>query len=181
MGDDAADFSLPNVGPGPDPFSMGALDAEVSFVVLVFQRDHHCTNCRRQVQSMASRIEEFHARDAEVVSLVPEPLDRVREWQDRYDLPYPLLADPDATAGAAYDQPVRFGPLGKLSDVLGRMPVVVIVDRRLDPPQVVYAHRGRSTWDRPEVDELLAELDERRGSPAESVPGENQRSSTDSS
>lgn len=69
------------------------------------------------------------------MTIVSEPLDRVREWQDRYDLPYPLLADPDATAGAAYDQPVRFGRLGKLSDVLGRMPVVVIVDRRVDPPK----------------------------------------------
>ncbi|MES3517902.1 MAG: redoxin domain-containing protein, partial [Natronomonas sp.] len=117
------------------------------------------TNCRGQVQELADRIEAFRERNAEVVSIVPEPRERVQEWQDSYDLPYPLLADPDATAGDAYDQPVRFSFLGKLSDFLGRMPVVVIVDRRGDEPEVVYQYSGSSTFDRPEIDDVLAELD----------------------
>lgn len=164
MNGEVADFSLPNVGTGPDPFSLASLPEEVAFVVLFLQRDHHCTNCRKQVQSIAERIDEFHDRNAEVVSIVPEPVDRVEEWQSRYDLPYPLLADPDATVGEAYDQPVRFGVLGDLSDFLGRMPEVVIVDRRSDPPRTASVHKGRSTFDRPEIDELLAELDTLRES-----------------
>lgn len=164
MNDETADFSLPNVGPGPDPFSLASFPEEVAFVVLFLQRDHHCTNCRAQVQSLAERIDEFRDRDAEVVSIVPEPVERVEEWQSRYDLPYPLLADPDATVGETYDQPVRFGVLGDLSDFLGRMPEVVIVDRRADPPEIGFVHKGRSTFDRPELDELLAELDALRES-----------------
>jgi peroxiredoxin Q/BCP len=156
---DAQEFSLPNVGPGPDPFTVDALPDDVAFVVLLFQRDYYCTNCRSQVQAVAERIDDFRVRDATPVSVLPEPVDRAAEWQDRYDLPYPLLADPDAEVSDAYDQPVRFGPLGRFSDFLGRMPEVVILDRRDDPPSIAYVHQGRSTFDRPSVDDLLAELD----------------------
>jgi peroxiredoxin Q/BCP len=159
-GEPVPTFELQNVGAGPDPFAVSALPDDVAFVVLFFQRDHYCTNCRKQVQTLADHTDAFHERNAEVVSIVPEPADRVSEWQDRYDLPYPLLADPDATAGQAYDQPVRFGVLGRFSDFLGRMPEVVVVDRRDTEPQVAYVHRGSSTFDRPDVDEILAELDE---------------------
>ena len=156
------DFSLPNVATGPDPFTLRELSAEMDFVLLFFQRDHYCTNCRSQVQALADRIEAFRDRNAEVVSIVPEPVDRVAEWQSKYDLPYPLLADANAEVGDAYDQPVRFGILGRFSDFFGRMPAVVVVDRRDGEPEIVSTHRGRSTFDRPEIDELLAELDDLR-------------------
>lgn len=164
MKDEAPDFSLPNVGVGPDPFSLASLPTDVSFVVLLFQRDHYCTNCRKQVQSIAERIEEFHQRSAEVVSIVPEPVESVEEWQSQYDLPYPLLADPNTCVGESYDQPVRFGVLGDLSDFLGRMPKVVIIDRRGDHSEIAFVHQGRSTFDRPNIDDLLAELDTLRTS-----------------
>lgn len=155
----APDFQLQNVGSGPDPFSIDALPEDVTFVVLFFQRDHYCTNCRKQVRTVQSRLDEFHERDAEVVSIVPEPADRVREWQPEYGLSYPVLADPDAAVGAAYDQPVRFGLLGDLSDFLGRMPQVVILNRRVEPPAIRSVHRGSSTFDRPDLEDLLAEID----------------------
>lgn len=161
------EFSLPNAGVGPDPFSLSALSDDVAFVVLFFQRDHYCTNCRKQVRDVAERYDEFRARNAEVVSIVPEPLDMVEEWQDSYDLPYPLLADPDTRVGDAYDQPVRFGLLGAFSDFFGRMPKVVIVDRRETDPKVVYAYEGSSTFDRPAVEDLLAQLDTLRDETAE--------------
>ncbi|MFB6218322.1 MAG: redoxin domain-containing protein [Halobacteriaceae archaeon] len=151
-------FSLPNVGPGPDPFGLHSGDA--AFLVLFFQRDHYCTNCRSQVQTVADHVGAFRERDAEPVSVLPEPVERAEEWQDRYDLPYPLLADPDASVSAAYGQPVRFGALGSFSDFLGRMPEVVAVDRRADPPGIAYTYRGSSTFDRPGVEELLGELDD---------------------
>jgi len=153
------DFSLPNVGPGPDPFTLDALSEDVAFVVLLFQRDYYCTNCRSQVQAVADRIDDFRARDATPVSILPESVERADAWQERYELPYPLLADPDAAVSDDYDQPVRFGFLGRFSDFLGRMPEVVIVDRRTDPPSVGYVHQGRSTFDRPSVDDVLDELD----------------------
>ena len=156
------EFSLTNVAAGPDPFSLSALDDDIEFAVLFFQRDHYCTNCRKQVQQLADHVDAFRERNAEVVSIVPEPIERVESWQSSYELPYPLLADPEAEVGEAYDQPVRFGLLGRFSDFFGRMPEVVIVDRRGSEPEIAYVHQGRSTFDRPDIDELLAELDSRR-------------------
>lgn len=165
MARDFVPFSLQNVGEGPDPFSVAALPDGVAFVVLCFQRDYHCTNCRKQVQQLAEQTEAFHERDAEVVSIVPEPESRVAAWQEEYDLPFPLLADPDARVGDAYDQPVRFGFLGDWSDFIGRMPAVIILDRREAEPTVAAIHRGRSTFDRPSIEELLADLDRLRSEP----------------
>jgi len=158
MSEQALDFSLPNVGPGPDPLSLSALAVDNDFVVLLFQRDEYCTNCRKQVRAVAERYDEFRERRTEVVSILPEPREAAANWQQRYDLPYPLCADPDASVGDAYDQPVRFGFLGKWSDFLGRMPVVVLIDVRAEPA-VVWSYRGSSTFDRPEIDEILATID----------------------
>ena len=155
----ATEFSLRNVGPGPDPLSLSALAADHDVALLLFQRDHYCTNCRSQVQTVAGRYDEFARRGAEVVSILPEPVETAREWQTEYDLPYPLVADPDAETGDAYDQPVRFGFLGDWSDFLGRMPEAVVVDLRGEPA-VAWSYRSRSTFDRPSVDDILAAIDE---------------------
>jgi len=159
MATEATDFSLPNVGPGPDPLSLSSLSADHDFALLLFQRDHYCTNCRKQVQTVAKRYDEFATRATEVVSIVPEPPENVREWQESYDLPYPLVADPETAAGDAYDQPVRFGFLGDWSDFLGRMPEAVLVDLRGDA-EIVWQYRSSSTFDRPSVDDLLAAIDD---------------------
>lgn len=158
----APDFELPNVGPGPNPLSLSALADDHDFVVVLLQRDYYCTNCRKQVQNVAKRYDEFEARNAEVVSIVPEPEARVREWQTQYELPFPLVSDPDTVVGDAYDQPLRFGLLGDLSDFFGRMPEAVIIDLRGENPEVGWVHRGRSTFDRPSIDDLLAEVDDLR-------------------
>lgn len=158
----APDFELANVGPGPDPCSLGALATGHEFVVLLFQRDFYCTNCRKQIQAVKDRYDEFTERGAIVASILPEERERAAEWQASYDLPYPLLADPEANASDAYDQPVKFGILGRFSDFLGRMPEAVVVDARGDEPTVAWSYAGESTFDRPEIDDLLAELDRLR-------------------
>lgn len=154
-------FELPNVGTGPDPLSLAELAVDHDFVLLLFQRDYHCTNCRNQVQTFADHYDEFTARNTEVVSIVPEPPERIQDWQESYNLPFPLCADPDAQVSERYDQPVRFGFLGSLSDFLGRMPKAVLLDCRDDEPTVAYSHEGSSTWDRPELADLFAAVDER--------------------
>lgn len=160
MAQAALDFSLPNVGPGRDPLPFRTVAADNDFVVLFLQRDHYCTNCRNQVQDIAAHYDAFRERNAEVISIVPEPKDRVASWQAAYDLPFPILADPDASVGDQLDQPVRFGVLGNLSDFFGRMPSVIIVDCR-GSPEIVWTHRGRSTFDRPSIDEILSQFDSR--------------------
>lgn len=158
----APEFELRNAGPGPDPCSLAALAREHEFAVLLFQRDHLCTNCRKQVQRVTARYDDFRARRTVAVSVLPEPLDRAADWQDTYDLPYPMLADPETTVSAAYDQPVRLGFIGDWSDFLGRQPRVVVVDLRPEDPRIVWSHSGRSTFDRPPIDDVLAAVDDHR-------------------
>ncbi|PSP89249.1 peroxiredoxin [Halobacteriales archaeon QS_4_69_34] len=159
MSTQSLDFELANAGPGSNPLALAELAADHDAVVLLFQRDHHCGNCREQVQDVAERYGEFADRDAEVVSVLPEPLDRAREWQDVYDLPFPLLADSTKRVGEQYGQPIRFGALGALHDLVGRMPEAVVLDTHDDEPEVAAVHRGDSPGDRPTVDALLERID----------------------
>jgi peroxiredoxin Q/BCP len=155
-------FTLPNVGRGPDPCSLDDLASEHDALCLLLQRDYYCTNCRNQVQAVADRYDEVRDRRSEVVSVVPEAPETLQGWQDTYELPYPLLADPEVAIGEATDQPVRFGLLGRLSDFFGRMPKALVIDVRTDP-EIAWSHSGRSTFDRPSIDEILAEIDQVRG------------------
>lgn len=156
------EFELENVGAGPGKLSLVDLVSENDFVLVLFQRDHYCTNCRTQVQTVADRYDEFQERSTAVVSIVPEPAEKLQEWQDSYNLPFALCADPDAEISDQYDQPVRYGILGRISDFFGRMPKAVLLDCRGDEPSIVYTHEGNSTFDRPEIDDLLAEIDSKR-------------------
>lgn len=166
------DREFTNVGPGPDEVALSDLADGVAFLVVFLQRDHYCANCRQQVQAVKARYEEFRERDAEVVSVVPEPEHRVAAWQDRFTLPFPLLSDPEASVGGAFDQPVRFGFLGAWSDFLGRMPEVVLLDAREGTLQPAWSHTGGSAADRPPVEDVIAALDEHReGAPAEGGEG----------
>ncbi len=153
---------LPNGGVGPDPLRLDALDAE--FVVLLFQRDVLCSNCRSQVQEIAARYEEFRARDTVVVSVLPDSKERAAEWAASYELPFPVVADPETRTADRFGQPVRFGFLGELHNLLGRMPLAVIIDLRGEEPRLVYSHVGTSPSDRPTVEGLLLELNHKRKS-----------------
>lgn len=146
------DFELPNGGPGPDPFHLSEADADLA--VVLFHRDYLCGTCRKQVASVAERHGEFRDRTATVVSVVPEPKSRCAEWADTHDAPFPVLADEEKAVCDRYDQPVAFGPLGRLHDVIGRMPVAALVDLRRDP-EVLWRHAGSTPTDRPDVDRLL--------------------------
>ncbi|WP_436923327.1 peroxiredoxin family protein [Halosimplex amylolyticum] len=154
----APEFLLANVGPGPDPCSLAALD-DAEFVVLVFLRDFHCDWCRKQVHTLTDRYEDFRARNADVAAVLPEPAERASRWVDRYDPPFPLLADPDRTVADAYDQPTQLGGLGAANDFLGRLPATFVLDARSEEPRFAWANRGDSPRDRPDVDEVCAKLD----------------------
>lgn len=155
-----ASFELENTGAGTSPFLLedSLSNPDIDAVVLLLQRDYHCRKCRQQVQDVAARYDEFEAENALVVSVLPESVDQARNWQESYDLPFPLLADPAKQLGDDLDQPSRFGVLGNLHDMIGRMPEALVVDVRGDDPIVTYVHKGTSPADRPTIDDLLAEV-----------------------
>lgn len=150
-------FSIPNAGKGPDPF--GFEDLEERFVLLFFQRDYFCTNCRQQVKELATTYDRFTERGTEVISVLPEPKQRAKDWVETYDLPFPLLADPNNEMSDAFDQDVRFGILGRFSDFLGRMPKIVGIDTKNET--VFYEYSGSSTFDRPKLETVIGAIPEK--------------------
>jgi peroxiredoxin Q/BCP len=161
---EATSFDLRNEGAGPDELSLSDLAARSEGVALFLHRDYRCGHCREQVQAVDARREAFAARETVPVSVVPEPANRVADWVETYDLSYPVLSDAEGAVASAYEQPRRYGFLGRLHDLLGRLPAVVLVDTRGDGPRVDRAYRGGSAGDRPTVDEVLAAVDEQRQS-----------------
>lgn len=155
----APEFELPNVGVGPDPLSLDRVVQRVDFAVLLFLRDYHCPACKNQVRTLAEEARQFAELNAVVVPVLPEPVERAREWQDQFDLPFPLLADPDKDVAETYDQPTRYGKLGAVHDLIGRLPQSVILDTRGDEAEVVYTYEGEGATDRPEVAALVDRID----------------------
>jgi peroxiredoxin Q/BCP len=169
------DFELPNAGVGPDPLALSALAAEPTnavgrpiprrkttphndAVVLFFQRDYRSRGCREQLRAVADRYGEFRDRRAAAVAVLPESKARAEKWQTKLHLPFALVADADKRVVDQYGQPTRFGRLGSLHDLLGRLPQVAILDTRGELS--LYAiHRGDGPGDRPAVDEVLAMVD----------------------
>jgi peroxiredoxin Q/BCP len=160
MSTSAPDFELENVAAGPNvfAFSEAASDPDTDTIVLLFQRDYHCRNCRQQVQDIAERYGDFEEVNASVVAILPEPADRAAEWHRQYDLPFPLLADPSKAVSETYDQPTRFGALGSLHDLIGRMPLAVVFDVTGSEPTVMNTYEGKTPSDRPSIDDLLADV-----------------------
>lgn len=150
-------FVLPNVGPGPDPLTFA--DLETEFAVLLLHRDFYCSECRQQIRRVKKRYDEFEARNAAVLSVLPEDRETAAEWQKQYHLPFPVIADADTELGDHFEQPTRFGLLGRIHDVIGRMPAVIVLDLRWSDPIETFAHRGDSRTDRPRIDEILDALD----------------------
>jgi len=155
-------FELPNVGVGPDPLSLAEISAVSDFAVLLFLRDYHCPKCKAQVASISKEADQFDGLGTAVLPILPEPPERAAEWRDNFDreFPFPLLADKDKQVAEQYDQPTRFGALGSLHDLIGRLPQSVILDTRDGDPEVIYTYEGDSVSDRPEVDELLGQVEE---------------------
>ncbi|UPW02381.1 peroxiredoxin family protein [Halorussus gelatinilyticus] len=128
-------------------------------IVLLFQRDYYSRACREQVRAVADRYGEFRERDAAVVSVLPESEEKATKWQTKTHSPFPVVADADKSVAEQYGQPTRFGKLGGLHDLLGRLPQTAILDARDGDLRLFAVHRGEGTDDRPPVDDVLAMVD----------------------
>ena len=155
------EFELPNVGVGPDPLSMADIAAAADFAVLLFLRDYHCPKCKSQVQAVTEEARRFNEHNAVVLPILPESRKRASAWKNNFDetFPFPLLADEKKRVAEAYDQPTRYGSVGALHDMLGRLPQSLIIDTRGEDAEVVFSHRGDSVDDRPTVAEFLTEVE----------------------
>lgn len=74
-------------------------------LVLVFAGDAGCEGCRDLLRALAGAYAEVQQEHAEVVAVLRGPLRQADEVARAERLPYPVLADEDGLAHAAYGLP----------------------------------------------------------------------------
>jgi peroxiredoxin Q/BCP len=98
---------------------------------------------------LRDRIGEFEERGAQVIAIAPDTLEHAQAYFQRYDMPFPCLADPDRVVFRQYD--VKSAMVS-----LGQRPGLFIIDGE---GTVRYAYLGFQQWEIPSIDDTLAELD----------------------
>ena len=98
---------------------------------------------------MRDRISEFDQRNAQVLAIAPESIDRTKSYFQRNDITFPCLADPARTVFRQYD--VKSALVS-----VGQRPGLFVIDGE---GVVRYAYLGWQQYEIPTVDETLKQLD----------------------
>lgn len=69
---------------------------------LVFMRHAGCIFCREQVKDLRDRAEALDRAGLSVVVITPDRPSRARKFADDYNVPFPVLTDPQRNAYRAY-------------------------------------------------------------------------------
>jgi len=129
-----------------------------SEVILVFFRGHWCPYCRRYLQKLCSRYNEFTARSARVAGISPEPSNTTAAFAREFNVPFPMLSDCDGEVFDLYQARNRFAA----SRALMPHPAVFVIDRqsRIRFRSIDRDYRRRTT-----IRTILTSLDEIAAAP----------------
>jgi peroxiredoxin len=93
---------------------------------------------------------EITARNAEILAIGPDSLEKFVSYWKENNIPFPGLPDPDKQVSKVYKQEVNLFKLG-------RMPLNTVVDRK---GFIRFIHYGYSMSDIPDNEALLEVIDE---------------------
>jgi peroxiredoxin Q/BCP len=99
VGADAPGFELPD----QNDETVSLADFAGRRVLLYFYPKAKTPGCETEARRFRDLYEEFQERDVAVVGISPDPIDRLAEFADEENLPFPLLSDADAEVADAYD------------------------------------------------------------------------------
>ena len=97
-GDQAPDFTLADQHGDNVTLS----DFKGTNVVLYFYPKADTTGCTVQACGVRDHRDEYAEKHATVFGISPDPVDKLTKFDDKYDLRFPLLADPDHKVAEAY-------------------------------------------------------------------------------
>lgn len=147
-GDMAPDFSL--ASDGGDPVRL--TDLRGRRVVLYFYPKDDTSGCTKEACGFRDALPEFDARGAVVLGVSPDDVDSHEKFRDKYDLNFPLLADPDHSVAQAY------GAWGK-KKLYGREYEGILRSTFLIDPAGRIEKIYRKVKPAGHADEILAELE----------------------
>jgi len=152
----ALEFTLPNVGDGPDRYTAADLQSGSGIALVLLLRNHYCPLSRRKVRQLGEQISEFEAEHVPVVAVLPDTADRAAVWERRYDPPFALLADPQVETDAESDDaPDRFEAFGDVQEWVPQTPALVAIETYGDEPTVGQIYSGATRQACPSIDEML--------------------------
>lgn len=158
-------FELDNVGAGSETLTAASLAADHDYVLVVLLRTHYCPLCRDLVSRLADRYDEFAMRGSAVVPVLPDSRERALVWHRRYELPFPMLADPvdDVRTDCRRDDPPdEYDTFAPFQRTIPSLPGVALFECDDDSLRLVSRHGGPNPRDVPTVDSLLDRIDARR-------------------
>lgn len=151
--------------------SLTTLAADNEAIVLFFYRGGWCPFCNFQVREMTEAADQFADRGALPVAISVDRPEKASETAATYDIPFPVLSDPDLEVHEAFDvvyeaeqeEVDRLAEMGMdLGEASGRdhnsyaIPGVFIIDA---DGEVLWAHANKDYSVRPSPQQLLEVID----------------------
>jgi peroxiredoxin Q/BCP len=97
-GTEAPDFELTS----DDGSTVRLSDLRGKPVVLYFYPRDDTPGCTTEACEFRDAYDRFREQGIEVIGVSPDAADSHRKFKEKYELPFPLLADPDHAAAEAY-------------------------------------------------------------------------------
>lgn len=166
------EFELHNIGAGSETLASSDLAADHDYVLAVLLRNHYCPLCRELVRNLADRYDEFATRGVAVVPVLPDIRERALLWHRRYELPFPMLADPATDIISEDGAPDEFDTFAPFKRTIPRLPGVALFECKGERLRIVSRHGGPNPQDVPTIDDLLERVDRHRDDGVPDRPGE---------
>lgn len=120
-GEPAPDFELPNHEGDPVRRS----DFEGETLILYFYPKAGTEGCTAQACSFRDNWDAFAETDVQVAGVSTDPVEELRAFRDRRNLPFPLLSDEDGEVARAYDSFERMEMDGETYEIASRNTFVI--------------------------------------------------------
>jgi peroxiredoxin Q/BCP len=125
VGDKAPDFTLPDTHGVPVTLSRLL---EKGPVILAFYPKAFTPGCTQQNQNFRDHFGEVMAKGAQVVGISVDDVETQRKFQERYQLPFPLLSDHGGKVAAKYSGTMPLIALAKRANfVIGQDGLVTAI------------------------------------------------------
>ncbi|CQH53309.1 peroxiredoxin [Halobacterium hubeiense] len=98
-GEPAPDFELPN----QDGDTVSLSDYGGQYVVVYFYPRADTPGCTTEACSFRDNWDEYSDRGVPVFGVSDDPVEDLKDFAEKYDLPFDLLSDEDGSVSTAYD------------------------------------------------------------------------------